>query len=79
MTGKEAGMTPEEVKMILETEFMVQCGWNEEKLDCALEALEIYSDMEEFLAHTGWGKDNPEIQSEMYLTSNRICKWVKEK
>lgn len=76
MNGKEAGMDLEKAKELLETEFRVWCNWNEGKLEAAMEALEIYEDVEEFLAHTGWGKDNPEIQSEAYLTGNRICRWV---
>ncbi len=78
MTGKEAGLSLEELKELLETEFMVkEQEWNRKMLEHAWRALQVFDSVEDFLNHTGWGNDNPEIQSEEYLTNHRICRWFR--
>lgn len=78
MTGNGIGMSPEEIRWLLETEFMAEIGqWNTDAWERAGKALEIYRDVDDFLESTGWGRDNPEIQTEAYLTGNRICRWFK--
>lgn len=76
MNGEKAGSFPNSLKDILEWEFLIQENWNKEKLARAAKALEEYENVEDFLARTGWGRNNPECMTEEYLTENRICRWV---
>lgn len=77
MTGKGRA---EELKKILQEEFQVERdNWGEQENERAFKAVEIYEDVESFLRKSGWGRDNPELQSEEYLTANRICRWVNGK
>lgn len=78
MSGKKVEFPLEEIKAILETEFMVK-DWEEKRQKQAMAALRVYESVEEFLEDSGWGKDNPELQGEEYLTRYRICRWVNGK
>ena len=80
MNGKKADLTENGLRYILKTEFGVTDEeWEMRKAECALEFLEVYDSVEDFLETTGWGKDNPELQSEGYLIENRICRWIEGK
>lgn len=50
--------------------------WENKEAERVVQALEIYEGVEGFLEETGWGRDNPEVASEQYLTEHRICRWV---
>lgn len=77
MNGSKVKLEADRLWHLLETEFLVcKCEWKKRKIMEALDALEIYEDVEDFLEQTGWGRDNPELQSEEYLINNRICRWI---
>jgi len=77
MNGKKVELTEKELHYLLETEFKVKNEeWEIRREKNALICLKVYDSVEDFLKNTGWGKDNPELQSEEYLTENRICRWV---
>lgn len=61
---------------MLKEEFAVCLDWeNEAEVQRAVRALAAYDGVEDFLRATSWGRDNPEIQTERYLTENRVCRW----
>lgn len=65
-----------ELKNLLEEEFLFRTDtFNEADYTKIWKALFAYESVDEFFMDTGWGKDNPELQSEDYLTRNRICRW----
>lgn len=77
MNGDRRRFTPERMKEILKTEFLIPEDMLDKMgIEQAAAAMEIYDCIEEFLEKTGWGRDNPEIISEAYLTENRICRWI---
>lgn len=77
MNGSKAKLEADRLWHLLETEFLVcESEREKRKITEALDALEIYEDVEDFLEQTGWGRDNPELQSEEYLINNRICRWI---
>lgn len=84
MSGNEEGddieMDPDKLSDILETEFLIYVDRrNLQELKRAAMALEIFESIEDFMEKTGWNKNNPELQSEKYLTENRICRWIEGK
>lgn len=77
MSGRKLDLDSSRIREILELEFGIELGaWDDEVKKKAERALEMYEGPEDFLSQTGWEKDNPECQSESYLTENRICRWV---
>lgn len=77
MNGDRLRFTPERMKEILKTEFLIPEDMLDKMgIEQAAAAMEIYGCIEEFLEKTGWRRDNPEYSSEEYLTGNRICRWV---
>lgn len=80
MTGKEWGISDQQVVEILQREFAVEVDYNcPEELERARMALVLCKDREDFLEKAGWQQDNPELTEESYLTENRICRWVEGK
>ena len=66
-----------ELYQILCEEFgIIPTHWNDEDVQKAKIALEVYGNVEDFFLQTGWGNDNPECAVEAYLTENRICRWI---
>ncbi|MFR5631482.1 MAG: hypothetical protein ACLUFH_00605 [Monoglobales bacterium] len=77
MTGRKLSIDASRIREILELEFGVRIElWDEDAIKHAEHALEAYDSPEDFLVQTGWENDNPEYQSENYLTENQICRWV---
>lgn len=77
MIGKKVEFDDEQLRCLIEEEFKETVGtWNETAIGRARAALTAYESVGEFLEDTGWGKDNPEIAGEAYLTGNRICRLV---
>lgn len=75
MNGK-LNFEKSELKSLLEQEFFIQTDTFEEaEYRKIRKALFAYESVDEFFKDTGWGKDNPELQSEDYLTGNRVCRW----
>lgn len=77
MTGKEWGVSDQELVEILRKEFGLEVDDRcTKELERARMSLVIYKNMEEFLEQTHWQQDNLELADENYLTENRICRWV---
>ena len=77
MSGREWIIDDGRLKNILEQEFGIfKENWKAEELEKAREALFVYRDRRDFLSATRWDKDNPEYDSEEYLTTERICRWI---
>lgn len=76
MNGKRKQWDSDELRKFLEKDFRIRIDtWGKEDIDRAKSALEVYESEEDFLERSGWGKDNPEAESERYLTENYICRW----
>jgi hypothetical protein len=77
MTGERDIWSPDELRRLLEKEFLVQIvNWEKEDIDRAGSALRSFESMEMFFEESGWDRDNPELRSEAYLIENRICRWI---
>lgn len=75
MIGKETFETSE-IKKLLEQEFLVHTdAFGEAEYGKVRKALFVYKSVEAFNKATGWGRDNPELCTEDYLTRHRICRW----
>lgn len=80
MNGEKQLMDNESFLHMIQTEFLINtAGWTQTELRRAEYAITTYDSVEDFLEQSGWGRDNPELQDEQYLTENRICRWVDEK
>lgn len=77
MIGNTIKFDDERLRHLLQEEFGETAGmWDEAAIKRARAALYAYQSVAEFMEDTGWGRDNPEIQNEAYLTGNRICRFV---
>lgn len=64
-------------KRLMEKEFDLSLKEDDiEALELARNCIEVYETEKEFLEHTGWQRDNPEIVDFQYLQNERICRMI---